>query len=310
MTVVQLSEEKLWLSEEKLLLVDLLTFVAGYTRDIEAAKKLLLDHFDRHHEIDWDFEVEFEVVPTGGSRPPPPIEVLAIELGFWRREEDSRIDVDWGASSAVRVGSLMRVDYEPHDPYDPDDPPGECYRLLFDLHYQVTLRASLIRIDPTPVIAWLRWLGLRPPAATSPVHASSAAVSPNSPAGNVDGQDMAAMPTDDADTPEVTAEEVLPPSTAAVRNRDEWPTAKQLEASLTKWPTVEQLGIKRHPKLSDLLQKLTELSASRRGVRFSIARLRDGRLDAGKLVEEFGPSIRDSAERLIKRLRHWFGPPN
>lgn len=82
---------------EKLLLVDLLALVAGYTRDEVAAKKFLLDYFDHHHlDIDWDFDVEFEVVPTGGSRPPPPIDALAVELGFWQRYEDSQIDVDWG----------------------------------------------------------------------------------------------------------------------------------------------------------------------------------------------------------------------
>jgi hypothetical protein len=158
---------------EKLLLVDLLALVAGYTRDEVAAKKFLLDYFDHHHlDIDWDFDVEFEVVPTGGSRPPPPIDALAVELGFWQRYEDSQIDVDWGASSAVRVGPLMWVDYEPHDPYDPDDPIGERHRVIFDLHYQVTLRASLIRINPEPIIAWLHLRGLTPPAAASSPSAS------------------------------------------------------------------------------------------------------------------------------------------
>jgi len=47
-----------------------------------AAKKFLLDYFDHHHlDIDWDFDVEFEVVPTGGSRPPPPIDA-GCRAGF------------------------------------------------------------------------------------------------------------------------------------------------------------------------------------------------------------------------------------
>jgi hypothetical protein len=152
---------------EKLLLNKLLALVAGYIGDVGAAKRFLLEYFDHHHlDIDWDFDVEFEVVPTGGSRPPPPIDALAVELGFWRRDEDSQIDVDWAASSAVRVGPLMWVDY------DPDDPIGERYRVIPDLHYEVTLRVSLIRINPEPIIAWLHLRGLQPPAAASSPSAS------------------------------------------------------------------------------------------------------------------------------------------
>lgn len=80
---------------EKLLLVDLLALVAGYTRDEVAAKKFLLDYFDHHHlDIDWDFDVEFEVVPTGGSRPPPPIDA-------WLSS--------WVFGSATRIRRLMWI---------------------------------------------------------------------------------------------------------------------------------------------------------------------------------------------------------
>jgi hypothetical protein len=171
------------------LLIDLLALVAGYLHDVEAAKKFLLEYFDQHyHEVDWDFTVGFEVVPTGGSRPPPPISDLAVELGFWLRDEDSQIDVDWEASSGVRVGPMMWVDY------DPDDPLGERYRVLFDLHYEVTLRVSLIRVNPESIIAWLHMLGLPPPAAASSPSASHHSRRRRRPSARMPANDADALP--------------------------------------------------------------------------------------------------------------------
>jgi len=163
-----------------LLLRELLALVVRRVGDVGAAKKFLLDYFDRPDKIDWQFSVEFEVVPTGGSKPPPYIDVRAIELGFWRRTEDSQVDIDWEANSAVYVGPLMWVDFDQGDLYADDR-----YRVIYDLHYQVTLRVSLIRADPAPIIEWLEFLGLRLPdePAPSPLAAQEEmqATTPSSP---------------------------------------------------------------------------------------------------------------------------------
>jgi hypothetical protein len=238
---------------EKLLLNKLLTLVAGYIGDVGAAKKFLLERFDFHGDDwdFWDFSVDFEVVPTGGSRPPPPISALAVELGFWLRDQygDSQIDVDWEACSAVRVGPLMWVDYEPDDPYDPDEPiGGRRYRVLFDLHYQVTLRVSLIRINPEPIIAWLDLLGLTPPATASSPSASHHSRRRRRPPARVPANDTDAPPrlqSADGDAPASSDDAKPVPRLKQLHLTGRW--QKQFAA----WALVQ------YPSDGDIPEKLT-----------------------------------------------------
>jgi hypothetical protein len=166
------------------LLSEALAFVAEHTRSEKAAKEVLegalADRAPVNGPVEWrchTFAIDAEATIPGVADPSgnPVQSLLVARRYFWRREDHSRIEIEWEDSCAIRIGPTIRIGVNSED--ENDQWP------IFDGRYRVKLRATLIRLNGKGLIRMLRGIGLMPPPAPpspspSPPTSEPAAESP------------------------------------------------------------------------------------------------------------------------------------
>jgi hypothetical protein len=196
-----------------------------YFHSEKAAKELLLGFLDEG-SVQWRcYELAIEGDEDPRANPPLVTSIAAARRFFWHRDKNSRIDMDWEASSAIRVGPIMKLG---------SDGKGNAWP-IFDLRGVISVKASLVRFNHPDVVDILRHVGLMPQPSTL----LSPSLSPASP------PPISPLPA--TSSPISTAQESAPGQPKPL----EKPNASSLAPQPAKRITLDSWlpgAIKKHPR--------------------------------------------------------------